>query len=238
MLNINDDDDTSRQSTISSSLLIRLEKIELNYNLTRILFNKYEIIYEQIFTCRNQLFDYGWLLFINLKHKYPNIRDDLVNLYHLLICCLNNIWKRLLLTSDFKQIKLTELDTNNPNSLLEHICKNFDANLIQVKTINEYYFKMDQFIGANLENLVKLLSKSYENSINNSLINNAIDDRFFLENLDRNYIIFENDQEFFKLMLPECLSVLLDESEHDSSLSTDVVFNKLFKESIIENVNL
>ncbi|KAF4520340.1 hypothetical protein B566_EDAN004400, partial [Ephemera danica] len=44
-----------------------------------------------------QLFDFTWILFISAKSRIPDILDDLVNSYHLLLVCCNMVFGNALL---------------------------------------------------------------------------------------------------------------------------------------------
>jgi hypothetical protein len=80
----------------------------------------------------------------------------LVNSYHLLVCTLNLLYINVkfslnsydtsnlhqTLLANFKQTqKLIEHETFKSNTVLEYMCSKFDGNLIEVKTINEHYFR-------------------------------------------------------------------------------------------------
>ena len=71
---------------IPNELCYRLDQLELNYNVSCVLFSKYKLIFTRLFNCfpsaiylndqkkygytrTNDLFELGWLLFINIKSK-------------------------------------------------------------------------------------------------------------------------------------------------------------------------
>ena len=71
---------------IPSELNIRLDQLELSYNVSCVLFSKYKLIFSSLFNCfpsafylidqrqngytrTSDLFDFGWLLFVNIKSK-------------------------------------------------------------------------------------------------------------------------------------------------------------------------
>ena len=168
---------------VPAELCNRIAKIESNYNISCVLFSKYKIIFNHLFDCSSSissiharagrsnkacslntqdLFNFGWLFYIYIKHKFPHIINDLVNSYHLLICCINLIYLNLnwsLLsksnTAYLNKLLLVKLDDENQSELLvdessdlfslnyfiDYVCKKFDGNTIEVKTINEHYFK-------------------------------------------------------------------------------------------------
>ena len=75
---------------IPSELNIRLDQLELKFNVSCVLFSKYKLIFSTLFNCfpsalylidqkqngftrTSDLFDFGWLLFINIKSKQLKI---------------------------------------------------------------------------------------------------------------------------------------------------------------------
>ena len=66
---------------IPCELVERVDIIEINYNVSCIIFNKYKQIYQIIFNDQNDdlLFKFGWSLFICIKENYVEIGHDFVN---------------------------------------------------------------------------------------------------------------------------------------------------------------
>ncbi len=91
--------------------------------------------------------------FFFFKVKFKHLNNDLVNSYHLLLCCINLIYLNLKpldeddneLKSYKKNLLLVKIEVgkqqNNFNLLIDYLCKNFDGEPIETKTINEHYFK-------------------------------------------------------------------------------------------------
>jgi hypothetical protein len=227
---------------IPCELVERVDIIEINYNVTCILFNKYKQIYQIIFNDENDddlLFKFGWLLFVYIKENYVEIGHDLVNSFYLLICCLNLMYESV----DSRYIKLN-------TSLIDYICKNYDAEQLEVKTLNEHYFKKiivklklnewfrkdkDSLINfhKNLKDYSLILNKSYA-SILNSLyeINNLVKinetvfltDEIFIKNITNNS---KNESLF---TFPDCLKNL-------PKFSVNLLSFDELKENLIKNKN-
>lgn len=67
--------------SIPSELCYRIDQLELNYNVSCVLFSKYKLIFAHVFNCystlydfksndyvkSNELFEFVWLLFINIR---------------------------------------------------------------------------------------------------------------------------------------------------------------------------
>ncbi|NXU66283.1 RBL1 protein, partial [Horornis vulcanius] len=100
------------------------------------------------------LFNFCWTLFVYTKGNFRMIGDDLVNSYHLLLCCLDLIFanallcpnRRDLLNPSFKglpvefhtlEIKASE----NPPCIIAMLCELHDGLLVEAKGIKEHYFK-------------------------------------------------------------------------------------------------
>lgn len=228
----------TKMLNIPCELVERVDIIEINYNVSCIIFNKYKQIYQIIFNDQNDdlLFKFGWSLFICIKENYVEIGHDLVNSFYLLICCVNLIYESI----DSKFIKLK-------TNLIEYVCKNFDADELDVKTLNEHYFKktivklkLKEWFTAdpvifykNLPNYLSILNQRYE-SILNALyeINYVvkINETVFIKNEKflNNKTSYNNNQ--CLLVFPECLKNLPKFSF--SSLSFDE-----FKQILIKNKN-
>ncbi|XP_077191359.1 retinoblastoma-like protein 1 isoform X2 [Paroedura picta] len=117
-------------SNLSQEFRVRVERLERNFEVSTVIFQKFKPIFLDIFQnpyeeqpklqrSRKQrrvpcsikdLFNFGWTLFVYTKGNFSMIGDDLVNSYHLLLSCLDLIFanvllcpnKRDLLNSSFK----------------------------------------------------------------------------------------------------------------------------------------
>ncbi|XP_053849343.1 retinoblastoma-like protein 1 isoform X4 [Vidua macroura] len=152
----------------------RVERLERNFEVSTVIFKKFEPIFFDIFQnpyeesskphrSRKQrrvpcsvkdLFNFCWTLFVYTKGNFRMIGDDLVNSYHLLLCCLDLIFanallcpnRRDLLNPSFKglpvefhalEIKASE----DPPCIIAMLCELHDGLLVEAKGIKEHYFK-------------------------------------------------------------------------------------------------
>ncbi|XP_075295150.1 retinoblastoma-like protein 1 isoform X2 [Opisthocomus hoazin] len=152
----------------------RVERLERNFEVSTVIFKKFEPIFLDIFqnpyeeSCKPQrsrkqrrvpcgvkdLFSFCWTLFVYTKGNFRMIGDDLVNSYHLLLCCLDLIFanalscpnRRDLLNPSFKglpadfhaaEIKAPE----DPPCIIATLCELHDGLLVEAKGIKEHYFK-------------------------------------------------------------------------------------------------
>ncbi|NXA09118.1 RBL1 protein, partial [Sapayoa aenigma] len=152
----------------------RVERLERNFEVSTVIFKKFEPIFFDIFqnpyeeTCKPQrsrkqrrvpcsvkdLFNFCWTLFVYTKGNFRMIGDDLVNSYHLLLCCLDLIFanallcpnRRDLINPSFKglpvefptaEIKASE----DPPCIIATLCELHDGLLVEAKGIKEHYFK-------------------------------------------------------------------------------------------------
>ncbi|NXR47039.1 RBL1 protein, partial [Hippolais icterina] len=152
----------------------RVERLERNFEVSTVIFKKFEPIFFDIFQNRYEetsklhrsrkqrpvpcsvkdLFNFCWTLFVYTKGNFRMIGDDLVNSYHLLLCCLDLIFanallcpnRRDLLNPSFKglpeefhnlEIKASE----DPPCIIAMLCELHDGLLVEAKGIKEHYFK-------------------------------------------------------------------------------------------------
>ncbi|NXF09140.1 RBL1 protein, partial [Smithornis capensis] len=152
----------------------RVERLERNFEVSTVIFKKFEPIFFHIFqnpyeeTCKPQrsrkqrrvpcsvrdLFNFCWTLFVYTKGNFRMIGDDLVNSYHLLLCCLDLIFanallcpnRRDLLNPSFKGLPV-EFHTPEPGAsedppcIIGTLCELHDGLLVEAKGIKEHYFK-------------------------------------------------------------------------------------------------
>ncbi|OBS58466.1 hypothetical protein A6R68_10431 [Neotoma lepida] len=176
----------------------RIERLERNFEVSTVIFKKFEPIFLDIFQnpyeelpklprSRKQrripcsvrdLFNFCWTLFVYTKGNFRMIGDDLVNSYHLLLCCLDLIFanaimcpnRRDLLNPSFKGLpsdfhapdfKAAE----EPPCIIAVLCDLHDGLLVEAKGIKEHYFKP------------KAVNKEYEEYV---LTVGDFDERIFL----------------------------------------------------------
>uniref|UniRef100_A0A7M4F9I2 Retinoblastoma-like protein 1 n=1 Tax=Crocodylus porosus TaxID=8502 RepID=A0A7M4F9I2_CROPO len=152
----------------------RMERLERNFEVSTVIFKKFEPIFLDVFQnpyeetpkpqrSRKQrpvpcsikdLFNFCWTLFVYTKGNFRMIGDDLVNSYHLLLCCLDLIFanvllcptRRDLLNPSFKGLPadfhMTEVKTSaEPPCIIATLCELHDGLLVEAKGIKEHYFK-------------------------------------------------------------------------------------------------
>ncbi|XP_008947409.1 PREDICTED: retinoblastoma-like protein 1, partial [Merops nubicus] len=152
----------------------RVERLERNFEVSTVIFKKFEPIFLDIFQnpceeiskpqrSRKQrrvpcgvkdLFNFCWTLFVYTKGNFRMIGDDLVNSYHLLLCCLDLIFanallcpnRRDLLNPSFKGLPvdfhMTEIKASeDPPCIIATLCELHDGLLVEAKGIKEHYFK-------------------------------------------------------------------------------------------------
>ncbi|KAM6298528.1 retinoblastoma-like protein 1 isoform 2-T2 [Aegotheles albertisi] len=152
----------------------RVERLERNFEVSTVIFKKFEPIFLDIFqnpyeeTSKPQrsrkqrrmpcgvrdLFNFCWTLFVYTKGNFRMIGDDLVNSYHLLLCCLDLIFanallcpnRRDLLNPSFKglptDLHATEIKASeDPPCIIATLCELHDGLLVEAKGIKEHYFK-------------------------------------------------------------------------------------------------
>ncbi|NXG78174.1 RBL1 protein, partial [Baryphthengus martii] len=152
----------------------RVERLERNFEVSTVIFKKFEPIFLDIFQnpyeeiskpqrSRKQrwvpcsvkdLFNFCWTLFVYTKGNFRMIGDDLVNSYHLLLCCLDLIFanallcpnRRDLLNPSFKGLPVdfhateTKASEDSP-CIIATLCELHDGLLVEAKGIKEHYFK-------------------------------------------------------------------------------------------------
>ncbi|NXJ21735.1 RBL1 protein, partial [Dicrurus megarhynchus] len=152
----------------------RVERLERNFEVSTVIFKKFEPIFFDIFQnpyeetsklhrSRKQrrvpcsvkdLFNFCWTLFVYTKGNFRMIGDDLVNSYHLLLCCLDLIFanallcpnRRDLLNPSFKGLPvefhtLEVKASEDPPCIIAMLCELHDGLLVEAKGIKEHYFK-------------------------------------------------------------------------------------------------
>uniref|UniRef100_A0A8C3UYH1 RB transcriptional corepressor like 1 n=1 Tax=Catharus ustulatus TaxID=91951 RepID=A0A8C3UYH1_CATUS len=183
----------------------RVERLERNFEVSTVIFKKFEPIffdmfqnpYEETFKphrSRKQrrvpcsvkdLFNFCWTLFVYTKGNFRMIGDDLVNSYHLLLCCLDLIFanallcpnRRDLLNPSFKGLPvefhtLEIKGSKDPPCIIAMLCELHDGLLVEAKGIKEHYFKpyiaklFDRKVRLKIKPLVLNLGFSFSKALN------------------------------------------------------------------------
>ncbi|KAI4499767.1 hypothetical protein M0802_005023 [Mischocyttarus mexicanus] len=151
----------------------KIDKLEGNFSVSMVIFKKYQPIFTDIFkdpsddisrpsrSRRNKsypctpsrVFEFCWTLFICIKGAFPDISDDLVNSYHLLLACCDLIYanalmanRKDLLNPNFPGLPGNFNDENyippqSPNCIINLLCERHEAVSVEAKCIKEYHLK-------------------------------------------------------------------------------------------------
>ncbi|CAK9831739.1 Retinoblastoma-like protein 1 [Anthophora retusa] len=151
----------------------KIEKLEGNFAVSMVIFKKYQPIFTDIFKdpvddisrpsrsrrhkampCTPaRVFEFCWTLFICIKGAFPDISDDLVNSYHLLLVCCDLIYSNALLANrkdllnpNFPGLPPNFNDENytppqTANCIVSLLCERHEAIAVEAKVIKEYYLK-------------------------------------------------------------------------------------------------
>ncbi|XP_052539710.1 retinoblastoma-like protein 1 isoform X2 [Tympanuchus pallidicinctus] len=161
-------------SNVPQEFRERVERLERNFEVSTVIFRKFEPIFLDIFQNPNEetskpqrsrkqrrvlcgvkdLFNFCWTLFVYTKGNFRMIGDDLVNSYHLLLCCLDLVFanailcpnRRDLLNPSFKGLPAdfhaSEMKASeDPPCIIATLCELHDGLLVEAKGIKEHYFK-------------------------------------------------------------------------------------------------
>uniref|UniRef100_A0A3Q3WKP7 Retinoblastoma-like protein 1 n=1 Tax=Mola mola TaxID=94237 RepID=A0A3Q3WKP7_MOLML len=163
-------------SNLSQDFRLRMERLERNFEVATVIFLKFEPIFMDMFQnpqggepprqprsrkhrrlpCHiSDVFKFCWTLFVYTKGNFRMIGDDLVNSYHLLLCCLDLVFGNALLLANRKDLinptfrglpALYGVDGHvaqdeRPPCALEQLCELHDGLVVEAKGIKQHYFK-------------------------------------------------------------------------------------------------
>ncbi|XP_076618392.1 retinoblastoma-like protein 1 isoform X2 [Colletes latitarsis] len=160
-------------ANMSQDFRSKIEKLEGNFSVSMVIFKKYQPIFTDIFKdpaddisrpprsrrhkampCTPaRVFEFCWTLFICIKGAFPDISDDLVNSYHLLLVCCDLIYNNALLANrkdllnpNFPGLPHNFNDENytppqTENCIVSLLCERHEAIAVEAKVIKEYYLK-------------------------------------------------------------------------------------------------
>uniref|UniRef100_A0A669B4G2 Retinoblastoma-like protein 1 n=1 Tax=Oreochromis niloticus TaxID=8128 RepID=A0A669B4G2_ORENI len=163
-------------SKLSQDFRLRMERLERNFEVSTVIFRKFEPIFMDMFQnpqgtdpprqprsrkhrvlffCRrlpchiSDVFKFCWTLFVYTKGNFRMIGDDLVNSYHLLLCCLDLVFGNALLCANRKDLINPTfrgggpvlLSQSPPPCVLERLCELHDGLVVEAKGIKQHYFK-------------------------------------------------------------------------------------------------
>ncbi|XP_017286913.1 retinoblastoma-like protein 1 isoform X1 [Kryptolebias marmoratus] len=163
-------------SNLSQDFRLRMDRLERNFEVSTVIFRKFEPIFMDMFQnpqgcepprqprsrkhrrlpCHiSDVFKFCWTLFVYTKGNFRMIGDDLVNSYHLLLCCLDLVFGNALLCSNrkdlinpaFRGLPPTYRADGHvfpdepPPCVLERLCELHDGLVVEAKGIKQHYFK-------------------------------------------------------------------------------------------------
>ncbi|KAK9296590.1 hypothetical protein QLX08_009432 [Tetragonisca angustula] len=160
-------------ANMSQDFRSKIEKLEGNFAVSMVIFKKYQPIFTDIFKdpvddisrpprsrrhkampCTPaRVFEFCWTLFICIKGAFPDISDDLVNSYHLLLVCCDLIYSNALLANrkdllnpNFPGLPSNFSDENyippqTANCIVSLLCERHEAIIVEAKVIKEYHLK-------------------------------------------------------------------------------------------------
>lgn len=198
------------------------------------------------FVCNNaKVFEFIWLLFINLKADESEYSTDLIKAFHLLYCCMDLVFKnaflndrRDLLNEHFEGLPE---DWTNPAyqvpedapCLIDHICKDLST-LTDAKHMKLYTFRdlirnlmKNGVLAGNPDNLTDMLTynnfdtnyrnitKAYEAKLLNK---GDFDERIFISEYRRT--LMEREHLKSQSIIPGCLDVMGTESPRPTAPAT------------------
>lgn len=86
----------------------------------------------------SDLFELGWRLFALVKDCYPQVSNDLVGCYHLMLCSVNFLVENVVVVCG----EQNDSQTKNPADFLDALCRDSSqVECLRVKTINQHYFR-------------------------------------------------------------------------------------------------
>ncbi|KAM7421880.1 hypothetical protein PAMA_010103 [Pampus argenteus] len=195
-------------SNLSQDFRLRMDRLERNFEVSTVIFRKFEPIFMDMFQnpqgaepprqprsrkhrrlpCHiSDVFKFCWTLFVYTKGNFSMIGDDLVNSYHLLLCCLDLVFGNALLCANRKDLinptfrglpALYRADGHvsadePPPCVLERLCELHDGLVVEAKGIKQHYFKPyiqklfhKRILKGNEEHLTELLDP--QNFIDNN----------------------------------------------------------------------
>lgn len=151
----------------------KVDRLERSFNVSTVIFKKFEPIFRDIFKdpfkdpprptrsrkqrrlpcTSSEVFSFCWTLFIRVKGNFPAISEDLVNSFHLLLCCVDLMYSNALL-ADKKDIMNSHfvglppafgskdfLIPFEPPCIIELLCNKHQGIPVEAKGIKEHWWK-------------------------------------------------------------------------------------------------
>ncbi|XP_051932242.1 retinoblastoma-like protein 1 [Hippocampus zosterae] len=167
----------SDMSNLCENFRLRMERLERNFEVSTVIFRKFQPIFAAMFRsptgseappppprqprgrkhrrlpCHTaDVFKFCWTLFVYTKGNFHMIGDDLVNSYHLLLCCLDLVFGNALMCANRKElINPAFIGTSGDEvqacadeaspCVLERLCELHDGLVVEAKGIKQHYFR-------------------------------------------------------------------------------------------------
>uniref|UniRef100_A0A8C4ZM67 Retinoblastoma-like 1 (p107) n=1 Tax=Gadus morhua TaxID=8049 RepID=A0A8C4ZM67_GADMO len=155
-------------SNLQQDFRLRMDSLERNFEVSTVIFRKFEPIFMDVFQdpqgaepprqprsrkhrrrpCHiTDVFKFCWTLFVCTKGNFPMIADDLVNSYHLLLCCLDLVFSNASLCSHRANLinpaftGLSSPEKDATPCVLERLCEQHDGLVMEAKSIKQHYFR-------------------------------------------------------------------------------------------------
>ncbi|XP_068598197.1 retinoblastoma-like protein 1 [Brachionichthys hirsutus] len=193
----------AEMSNLPQDFRLRMEQLERNFEVSTVIFRKFEPIFMDMFQkpqggemprqprsrkhrrlpCHvSDVFKFCWTLFVYTKGNFHMIGDDLVNSYHLLLCCLDLVFGNAMLCANRKDLINPEFrglpalyhsdghvpPNKPPPCVLERLCELHDGLVVEAKGIKQHYFRpyiqkllQKQILKGNKERLTELLDPQH-----------------------------------------------------------------------------
>ncbi|XP_050674700.1 retinoblastoma-like protein 2 isoform X2 [Leptidea sinapis] len=152
----------------------RIGRLEHKFAVSTVLFRKFQPLFQEIFSglttepvksnskskkqklqpcTTNAVFEFTWCLYVSVKGEFHNSADDLVDMYHLLLSCLDFMFanafmsRRIdLLNPSFKGLPSKWLNDDfelpeNPPCIVSVLCEIKDGLAVEANTMKEYSWK-------------------------------------------------------------------------------------------------
>ncbi|XP_067928982.1 retinoblastoma-like protein 1 [Watersipora subatra] len=154
-------------ANLPESFRSRVDKLERNFSVSTVIFKKYKPIFTSVFKDPDQdpprppksrkqrakpctssdIYEFIWKMFVLAKGNFPDIGDDLVNCYHLLLCVIDWVYTNCMLgkRSDLISPKFHAAPGSPaPNVLpciISQLCFQHEGLEVEAKGIKEHHFK-------------------------------------------------------------------------------------------------
>ncbi|GFY72547.1 retinoblastoma-like protein 1 [Trichonephila inaurata madagascariensis] len=151
----------------------KVDRLERSFNVSTVIFKKFEPIFCDIFKdpfkdpprparsrkqrripcTSSEVFAFCWTLFIRVKGHFPAISEDLVNSFHLLLCCVDLMYSNALLAQkkdilnpnfiglppgfDTKEFEVP----SEPPCIIDLLCNKHQGIAVEAKGIKEHWWK-------------------------------------------------------------------------------------------------